>query len=166
MAMALDTHRVEPLVQTPFDERNGVVSPDGRWLAYESKGSTGPFEIYVKPYPNVGAGEWPISTAGGTRPLWAPGGQELFFLALDGAMMAVRVDAHASTWSAGTPVKLFRGPYETGSPASGRNYDVSLDATRFLMVKEAPAVTQATPPQLVVVQHWIEELHRLAPETR
>jgi len=163
MAMALDTHRVEPLVQTPFDERNGVVSPDGRWLAYESKGSTGPFEICVKPYPNVSAGEWPISTDGGMRPLWSPNGLELFFMALDGAIMAVPVDPRSSTWNAGTPVKLFKGPYETGLPASGRNYDVSPDGKRFLMVKESPAVTRATPPQLVVVQNWVEELKRLAP---
>ena len=42
--------RVTPLVQTPFAERNGIVSPDGRWLAYEANDS-GQFEIYVRPYP-------------------------------------------------------------------------------------------------------------------
>ena len=49
------TPRVEPLLETPFDERGGIVSPDGRWLAYESN-SSGRFEIYVRPFPNVGAG--------------------------------------------------------------------------------------------------------------
>ena len=150
-------------MQTPFDERNGVVSPDGRWLAYESKKSTGPFDIYVKPYPNVGAAEWPISTAGGTRPQWASNGQELFFVATDGAIMSVRVDPHRRAWGAASPVQVFKGPYETGSPASGRNYDVAADGKRFLMVKEASAVTQATPPQVVVVQNWGEELKRLVP---
>jgi len=54
--------------QTKFDERNGIVSPDGHWLAYESN-SSGPFEVYVQPFPNVGGGQWEVSTAGGTQPL-------------------------------------------------------------------------------------------------
>ena len=129
MAMALDARRVESLVQTQFTERNGDVSPDGRWLAYESDAS-GKFEIYVTPFPKVaGAGEWAISTTGGTRPLWARKSQELFFVAPDGAIMAVHVDPQANVWRAGSPVKLFSGPYATGVPASGRNYDVSKTAT-------------------------------------
>ena len=116
--LALDgTHHVEPLIQTPANERNGVVSPDGRWLAYESD-SSGKFEIYVKPFPNVSAGQWLVSTAGGTRPLWAPNGQELFYVAPDGALMAVRVDARGATWSAGSPVKVVEGPYATGGGRS------------------------------------------------
>ena len=52
LQIALDgTRRVTPLLQTTFDERNGIVSPDGRWLAYESD-SSGVFEIYVRPFPN------------------------------------------------------------------------------------------------------------------
>ena len=161
MMLTLDTRRIESLLQTPSNERNGVVSPrDGRWLAYESDSSKR-FEIYVRPFPDVSAGQWLISTAGGTRPLWAPNGQELFYVAPDGALMAVRVDARGSAWSAGSPAKVFEGPYATGAPSNGRNYDVSPDGKRFLMVKE-PA-TQATAPQIVVVQNWFEELKRLAP---
>jgi DNA-binding NtrC family response regulator len=58
-----------------------LIMCDGRVIdveqAYESD-SSGKFEIYVKPFPNVSAGQWLVSTAGGTRPLWAPNGQELF----------------------------------------------------------------------------------------
>jgi serine/threonine-protein kinase len=65
LQLALDgTRRVTPLLQTKFDERNGIVSPDGRWLAYESN-SSGSFEIYVRPFPNVGGGQWQVSTTGG-----------------------------------------------------------------------------------------------------
>ena len=115
MAMALDGRHVEPVVQTESNERNGVHSPDGRWLAFESDKSLR-FEVYVKPFPDVKGGTWQISTAGGTRPLWAPDGKELFFVAPDGAMMAVRVDPRGSAWSAGSPMKLFEGPYATGTP--------------------------------------------------
>src|SRR5204862_7655544 len=90
LQLALDgTRRVTPLVQTKFDERNGTISPDGRWLAYESN-SSGPFEIYVRPFPNVGGGEWQVSTALGTRPLWARSGRELFYVGPpDGAVLGV-----------------------------------------------------------------------------
>jgi Tol biopolymer transport system component len=74
-----ETNRVTPLLQTPFTEQNGIVSPDGRWLAYEATDS-GQSEIYVRPFPDVSSGRWQISTGGGTRPLWAPNGQELFYL--------------------------------------------------------------------------------------
>ena len=161
MVLTLDgSHHVEPLIQTPSTERNGVVSPDGRWLAYESD-SSGKFEIYVKPFPNVSGGQWLVSTAGGTRPLWAPNGQELFFVAPDGSLMAVRVDARGSSWRAGSPVKVVEGPYLTGGSLSSRNYDVSSDGQRFLMVKQ-PA-NQAAAPQIIVVQNWFEELKARMP---
>ena len=57
-------------MKTPFTEDNGEISPDGHWLAYQSNES-GRFEISVRPFPNVDAGHWTISTSGGTRPLWA-----------------------------------------------------------------------------------------------
>jgi hypothetical protein len=62
-------------------------------------------------------------------------------------------------------VKVFEGPYATGAPASGRNYDLSADGKRFLMVKQPP-VSAATGPQIVMVQHWVEELRRLVPAAR
>ena len=155
------SHHVEPLIQTPSNERNGVVSPDGRWLAYESD-SSGEFEIYVKPFPNVSAGQWLVSTAGGTRPLWAPNGQELFFVAPDGSLMAVRVDARGSSWRRGQPGEGRRGALrDRRRHVSSRNYDVSADGQRFLMVKQ-PA-NQAAAPQIIVVQNWFEELKRLVP---
>ena len=59
----------EPLLATEFAERNAEISPDGRWLAYQSNAS-GQNEIYVRPFPNVEDGQWLISSGGGTRPLW------------------------------------------------------------------------------------------------
>ncbi len=159
--VALDgTRRVESLLRTPSVERNGIVSPDGRWLAYESD-SSGRFEIYVRPFPNVYAGQWLISTAGGTRPLWAPNGQELFYVAPGGALMARQVDPRDNAWSAGSPTKVVDGPYETEGVRDRRTYDVSTDGQRFLMIKRS--TNEATAPQIIVVQHWLEELKRLVP---
>jgi len=64
----------------------------------------------------------------------------------------------------GSPMKLFEGPYATGAPVSGRNYDLSADGKRFLMVKQPPGSQAA--PQIVMVQHWAEELKRLVPAAR
>src|SRR5690606_36876791 len=47
--------RSEPLIATPFSELNPELSPDGRWLAYQSD-ETGRPEIYVRPFPDVDAG--------------------------------------------------------------------------------------------------------------
>jgi eukaryotic-like serine/threonine-protein kinase len=138
-------HRTLPLLQTGSAERNGVVSPNGRWLAYESN-AAGRFDIYVRPFPNVGAGGlWRISPAGGTRALWARSGQELFYVAPDGALMAVRVDARSDTWLAGSPARIIEGPYETRGLRGIRTYDVSDDGRRFLMVKQAPAALAGAP---------------------
>jgi Tol biopolymer transport system component len=159
--VALDgTRRVQSLLQNREVERNGVVSPDGRWLAYESD-SSGRFEIYVRPFPNVRAGQWLISTAGGTRPLWAPNGQELFYVAPGGALMARRVESREGAWSAGSPTKVVDGPYATEGVRDRRTYDVSLDGRRFLMIKQP--VNEATTPQIILVPHWLEELKRVVP---
>jgi serine/threonine-protein kinase len=163
MQMELDgTHRVTPLVQSPFTERNGIVSPDGRWLAYEANDS-GRVEISVRPFPDVNSGHWQVSTAGGTRPLWARSGQELFYVSPTGALMRVGVERSAS-WSATTPTLLVKEGYFTTPSLPGRTYDISSDGLRFLMIKEGGGTDQtAAPPQIIVVQHWTEELKRLVP---
>jgi serine/threonine-protein kinase len=162
MALRLDgTHQVVPLVQTPFTERNGIVSPDGRWLAYEAN-DTGSFEVYVRPFPNVTRGHWQVSTSGGMQPLWARNGQDLFYFAPDGALMRVAV-ATGSTWNPGPPTKLLEGRYL--ADAGGlfiRNYDVTADGQRFLMLK-ATGSEATRAPQIVVVEHFDKELKRLVP---
>ena len=159
MQLALgETPRVTPLVDTPVHETEGTVSPDGRWLAYEST-LTGSKEIYVRPFPNVNGPELRVSTAGGTRPLWAPSGKELFYVGVDGSLLQVSVEAKGATWNNRAPIKLFERRYYVPRN-SGRSYDVSADGQRFLMIKGSG--TDAS-PALILVQHWDEELKRLAP---
>jgi serine/threonine-protein kinase len=156
--------RVTPLLQTQFNEQNGILSPDGRWLAYEADNS-GQLEVYVRPFPEVSSGNSQVSTGGGTRPLWARNGQELFYLSPTGALMRVGVERGPS-WRATTPSMVlqasegaFRVPYQN----LGRTYDISPDGRRFLMIKTASSAEGATPPQIIVVQSWFEELKRLVP---
>ena len=64
----------------------------------------------------------------------------------------------------GSETKLFAGRYYTGAGvASTRHYDVSSDGQRFVMIKEGGTDQTAAPPQVIVVQHWAEELKRLVP---
>jgi protein kinase-like protein/WD40 repeat protein len=157
-----DSRRVSSLVRSPFSERNAVVSPDGRWLAYEADDS-GRFEIHVRPFPDVDSGHWQLTTDGGTQPLWAPNGQELFYVSPTGGVMRINVP-HGSIPSATSPVLLLNKGYLTVTPGNtGRSYDVSRDGQRFLMIKEGIPNENAARPQIVVVQHFDQELKRLVP---
>ena len=160
MMLTLQDRRVQPLIQTPFIERNGEISPDGRWLAYESNAS-GRFQIYVRPFPGVDGGQWQVSADGGTQPLWARNGEELFYVAPDRTLTSVPVE-RGRTWAAGTPKTVFHKQYFLG-PGAPRMYDVSADGHRFLMIKDSVTDETAAAASIVVVQHWHEELKRLVP---
>jgi len=153
--------RTEPLIQTSFQELNGEIAPDGRWIAYESNES-GRTDIYVRPFPDVTTGRWQISTEGGSRPLWARSGDELFYVTPTGVLMSVRVEK-GSSWVAGSPTRVLDESYYFGGGGStGRTYDISPDGRRFLMVKRGGTTEQAG-ASVIVVQNWFEELKRLVP---
>jgi Tol biopolymer transport system component len=151
--------QTEPLLQTTFNEANGEISPDGRWLAYESDDS-GPFQIAVRPFPKVDDGHWMISSGGGARPAWARSGRELIYL--DGTNAVTAVSIHtAPNFGTGAPTKLFDGHYYSGP--FGRSYDVSPDGQRFLMIKDSASDQKSNPPSIVVVVNWAEELKAKVP---
>ncbi len=154
--------QVRPLLHATFGERFPELSPDGRWLAYASDES-GQEEVYVRPFPEVESGRWQVSTGGGTHPLWARNGRELFYRS-GKALLVVSVQA-GSSFAAGNPAVLFQGEYVSG-PIGGRSYDVSPDGRRFLMMKEGAspaAVSAAATARVVVVLTWFEELKRRVP---
>jgi len=130
------------------------LSPDGRWLAYMGN-ETGALEIYVVPFPTLGE-KWQISSEGGTQPVWAPNGRELFYRN-GNKMMAVRVTTHP-TFSAEKPRLLFEWPYDADLWAWDANYDVAPDGQRFLMIKGSEDSTQ-----LNVILNWFEDLKRRIP---
>jgi serine/threonine-protein kinase len=163
MQIELDgSHRVTPLIQSVSAERNGVISPDGRWLAYESNAS-GPFEVWVRPFPDVNSGQSQVSTAGGTRPRWTRSGQELVYVSPGGALMRVGV-VRGESWSATPPTRLIKEGYGTTPPVDfGITYDVSPDGERFLLIKEARGSEESVPVSVIVVLNWTEELKQRVP---
>jgi serine/threonine-protein kinase len=155
-----------PLIRSPAIEMLAEISPDGRWLAYESNES-GQQEIYVRPFPDVDRGRWQISTSGGTRPAWAASGRELFYIPLDGLLTAVPFRTTDSSFDAGTPAAVWKTAYYPGFTGLGldlRGYDVSRDGQRFLVLKETAAANQAAQVTMIVVLNWSDELkNRVTP---
>jgi hypothetical protein len=92
-------------LKAPSVFRNGQFSPDGKWVAYASN-ETGKWEIYVTSFPDARV-RWQISSGGGEQPRWRGDGKELFYLSLDGKMMAAPVTTGAH-FDAGTSVTLFQ----------------------------------------------------------
>jgi serine/threonine-protein kinase len=155
-----------PLLAGPASEGSPAVSPDGRWLAYVSDES-GSYEVYVRPFPDVAAARWQISSGGGYHPHWSRGSGELFYLEGDGAEVAMMVVPLESgeTFRQRAAVELFRGEFAGTGPIVGPDvYDVSADGQRFLMLALPPATeTPDVRPDIVIVQNWFEELKRLVP---
>jgi len=143
----------KPLIETkvPIQVYNAEISPDGRWVAYQSDES-GRFEIYVHPFPALETGRWQISTNGGAHPLWARNGRELLFIDGKGTLTSVPL-LPGSTFNRRPGTPLFEaGQYFVDT---ARDYDMTNDGSRFLFVKN---VTELPRPAVVVVTNWFEEV--------
>ncbi len=141
-----------PLLTSPFDEVEGTVSPDGRWLAYASDES-GHYEVYVVPFAPGSSkpvtGKWQISLGDGRDPHWRGDSGELFFTSTR-KMMAVNIKAIGDSIELGKPQGLFDLPYAADNTLS--HYAVTADGKRFVMSAEPN--TSAEPPPLHVTLNW------------
>jgi Tol biopolymer transport system component len=144
-----------PFLRTTAYERLPGVSPDGRFVVYETIGAS-KREIYARTYVE-GGGPWQVSSEGGRSPRWSSDGREIFYLE-DGALFAVEVETDPSFRVVGRR-RLFEGFYADNS----HSYDVSRDGKRFLMLKEGGEAGNEEGSGLVVVLDWFEELKRLVP---
>jgi Tol biopolymer transport system component len=137
-----------PLLRTPFEERDAVFSPDGRWIAFESDESGAP-EVYVMPINAVGSRRR-VSLAGGQTPRWRRDGRELFYMAPNGAVMSVAVTSGAELGLA--PARLLF----VAERAISDIYDVSPDGERFLV---NTVVERDTAP-ITVILNWTTMLRQ------
>jgi eukaryotic-like serine/threonine-protein kinase len=125
------TGKMTPLMANNASETNGMISPDGKWVSYNSN-ETGTWEIYVTTFPGA-QGKWQISRGGGTEPRWRGDGKEIYYIDPKGMLTVVSVSTQG-TFSAGTPISLFA--LHGRQPISNTdlfNYDVSADGKRFLV---------------------------------
>jgi Tol biopolymer transport system component len=147
-----------PFVQTQAYEIHPVFSPDGRWVAYASNES-GRLEVYMRPFPGPG-GAIQVSTEGGCGPVWSPDGKEIFYRSWSGTKMSVRTFEADPTPQVGEPKVLFERQF-LGGNQYGRQYDLSPDGQKFLMIQLAEP--PPPPKQLNVILNWFDELNRLVP---
>ncbi len=129
-----ETMRPRAFLQHSYSEFSATFSPvqrgkAARWIAYTSD-ETGRPEVYVRDFPS-GTQKWQVSTGGGGLPRWNLNGRELFYLALDGTLMAVPVDTR-KTFASGTPQALFASGVRPDPTSTFMNqYAVSRTANVF-----------------------------------
>jgi len=156
--------RVEPLLRGQVNYWLGSISPDGHWLAYESNESGNKVEIFLRPFPEVSGRREKVSLDGGRYPVWgAKETGELYYVALDGAMMAASVTLSPDL-GLGPVTKLFEWEKPTRG-ITGRVYDVSPIDGRFLITRPAPNGSDGT-VDISVVLNWFEELKQRVPTDR
>jgi len=130
-ALPLDgERRARAVIEGPWPTSWGIVSPDGRWLAYVSP-EGGPPAVYVQPYPH-GDGRWRISTARGDEPRWSPDGRELFYRA-DSVLYRVAIDTSRG-FTAGRPEAILD---RVASGTGIQSYALSPDGTRIVTLRTA-----------------------------
>jgi serine/threonine-protein kinase len=156
-----EPRQARALLATKAGERFASVSPDGRWVAYDSD-DEGRIEVFVGPFPAMGQRRWKISSGGGALPRWSDQGDEIFFYGPSGSMMAAQVEL-TPTFVPGKVIELFSHPSEAEF-SLGLNgdlhYDVSPLGGRFLMATQSERTRDE---RIVVVMNWFEELKAKVP---
>jgi Tol biopolymer transport system component len=134
------------LITTANSQWMPAVSPDGRWIAFQSA-RAGLGELYVRPFPNTNGTLRQISGSFARQPRWSKDGREFFYRSYNDSLYVVPV-LSGTTFTPGPPRALFR--------ISGvSTWDVTADAKRFILVRARAA---AVSRQLIVVENFFEEL--------
>jgi dipeptidyl aminopeptidase/acylaminoacyl peptidase len=146
---------------------DATVSPNGRWLLYATGGPVGRLgfassrpQVFVESLSSQPGGSrssdrrWQISTAGGANPVWRGDGKEIFYLALDGKMMSVPVEAGENSFLPGAPRPLFQTRLV---PGGFREYDVTRDGKRFLLNVPIPDTGEEP---ITVIVNWPKLLEK------
>jgi Tol biopolymer transport system component len=149
-----------PIVVTPtFDEAAIALSPDTRWLAYESN-ETGQTEVFIRPFPNTESAKTQVSNNGGRAPLWARNGKEFFYVNSNREILLRTVEP-GSPLRLGPPQTLFRmrdelylEDLENYTP-----FDISPDGSRFIMTRRVRP-TNELQARMIVVDNWFTELRQ------
>ena len=152
----------ELFLGTPFFENHPRFSPDGQWIAYASSES-GNMEVYVRPSSAPGerpGGRWQVSTGGGFRPVWSPGGRELLYSTMEGRVMAAGYTAKGDKFEAGKPRVWTE--IRLRNLANIPVYDIAPDGKR-LAAMVADDEAGELPSSLTVLLNFGDEVRRKAP---
>lgn len=147
-------------MSTPFNDRQGRFSPDGKWVAYTSDES-GQDEIYVRSFAMNAAGtaveagaRWPVSKGYGVDPRWRKDGREIYYRSRSGVIVAVGIEAKPG-FRAGQPESLKVSTSPFVNSVGGPSWEAAPDGSRFLLL----VPPSETPPYTVVV-NWQSGLNK------
>ncbi|MEJ2206623.1 MAG: hypothetical protein P8170_21235 [Gemmatimonadota bacterium] len=148
-----DPVTVREYLAADFDEIEGAVSPNGRFLAYASD-ELGTWQVFVRGFPDP-VGQWRVSEVSGHDPVWAPDGSALYFLS-GGRLHRASVSTDGA-FSSEPPSPLLDWPFSNGGELR-IGYDIAPNGDRFL------ASSEGTPGRgfgdVYVVTNWFTELRR------
>jgi serine/threonine protein kinase len=143
-AAPLSGEKPFPIIRGPFNNHQGCISPNGKWISYVGE-ETGRMEVYVQDFPPRGR-KWRVSTAGGEIAKWRADSRELFYR--EGSkVMSVDVNASGDKLEFGIPKTLFDAP-----PPLDPYYDVTPDGQKFLLIVPNQDASISAP--LTVVLNW------------
>jgi Tol biopolymer transport system component len=150
----------EPIALTSSDAHESAAhfSPDGQWVAFAASDASGVDQVYVKSFPPTDD-VFPISSGGGTWPLWRDDGREIYFQSPDDQIMAVPVEVQDGQMAPGRARELFRP--DMAGPRPRRNYyDATGDGQRFLILAPLDVGDAPQDDPLTVTVNWLERIGR------
>jgi hypothetical protein len=152
--LSLRDRTLVPVAATDSDEREGKLSPDGRWLSYTSFEGPGP-QVFVVPVPPTGS-RWQVSDAGGQQAMWQADSKRLYYLTVDRKLVSVDVQASGGSIAFGQKETLFETRAVTGGTArQSWAYAVTRDGKRIMVNRASDALVPMT-----VMTNWSKALSR------
>ncbi len=108
--------KLTPFIQSPANETSAVLSPNGKWLAYQSDES-GRFEVYVTAFPSPG-GKWQVSNGGGSSPSWSADGKQIYYTVGDKLMLVAIQNVESFAFGAPTALPMHVNEFASLGPAA------------------------------------------------
>jgi serine/threonine-protein kinase len=151
-----------PLLNEPYGEGGGAISPNGRWIAYSSD-ETGDSRVYVRPFPNIEDGKWQIGNELNWGAHWRADGKELLYRTGIATFGAVAIEDEAP-FLAGRPESFSAAAPFYFNLAGSPTFSITPDAQQLLVMRNTVLNESGeNRTSIAIVNNWFEELNRLAP---
>jgi serine/threonine protein kinase/WD40 repeat protein len=148
---------VTSLIATPFSESAARISPDGKWMAYQSDES-GRLEVYLRSFPGLEA-KVQVSTGGGEQPVWSRDGKWVYFRTATDIARSAMVPSGAAM-QVGSPATLFADNFLRPQAVNHTTYEVLPDGRVLVFDVTDDAAARATAVEIIGVFNWLDEVRR------
>ena len=153
-----------------IEPTDAAFSPDGQWVVYQTRGPSGPRQVFVQPFPATGAkylvpGEGANSLAGPGHPFWNRKGTEIILNGAPTTSYSVSFAAKPQV-QFGRPADLPREGRTEPNPSTTRRWaDAMPDGDHIIGVTTVTPATQGTktPQEIAIVLNWFDEVRRRVP---